>query len=147
MCLSKGFFVKYNLVFFKFVNCEVRPKWQKNMVPYFFHLTSKVLVPPKHDTNPSKLVNSQNRKSETRPPQASHFTNVYFTEQLTFLIFQSAVCTTVWNVSKYGVFPSPYFPIFGQNTEIYEVNLPIPFKFGKIWARKNSEVGHLRRIH
>ena len=27
-----------------------------------------------------------------------------------------------WKVSKYGVFCRPYFPVFGLNTEIYELN-------------------------
>ena len=26
---------------------------------------------------------------------------------------------TAWNVSKYGVFPGPYFPVFGLNTGKY----------------------------
>ena len=26
---------------------------------------------------------------------------------------------TAWKVSKYGVTPGPYFPVFGLNTEIY----------------------------
>ena len=30
---------------------------------------------------------------------------------------------TTWKVSKYGVISGPYFPVFGLNTEIYEVNL------------------------
>ena len=28
---------------------------------------------------------------------------------------------TARKMSKYGVFPGPYFPVFGLNTEIYEV--------------------------
>ena len=30
---------------------------------------------------------------------------------------------TVWNVPKYGLFCGPYFPVFGLNTEKYEVSL------------------------
>ena len=29
---------------------------------------------------------------------------------------------TAWKVSKYGVISCPYFPAFGMNTKIYEVN-------------------------
>ena len=39
-------------------------------------------------------------------------------------------------------FSSPYTPVFGLNTEIYEVNLRILFKYGKIRARKNFVFGH-----
>ena len=28
-------------------------------------------------------------------------------------------------MSKYGVFSGPYFPVFGLNTEIYEVNYSV----------------------
>ena len=38
---------------------------------------------------------------------------------------------TAWKVSKYGVISSPYFPVFGLNTEIYFVNLHIPSDTGK----------------
>ena len=31
--------------------------------------------------------------------------------------------STAWKVFKYGVFSSPYFPVFRLNTEIYQVNL------------------------
>ena len=30
--------------------------------------------------------------------------------------------STTYKVSKYGVFPGPYFPVFGLNTKIYGVN-------------------------
>ena len=49
--------------------------------------------------------------------------------------------TTVWNVSKYGVFSGLYFPAFGLNTERYEVSLRIQSECGKIRTRKNSVVG------
>ena len=32
---------------------------------------------------------------------------------------------TMWKVSKYGVISGPYFPVFGRNTVICEVNLCI----------------------
>ena len=38
---------------------------------------------------------------------------------------------TPWKVSKYGVFSSPYFPIFGLYTEIYGVSFsPNTEKYG-----------------
>ena len=43
---------------------------------------------------------------------------------------------TVCNVSKYGVFSSPYFPAFGLNTERYEVSLHFQSECGKIRTRK-----------
>ena len=39
-------------------------------------------------------------------------------------------------------FCGPYFPVFGLNTEIYEVNLHIQSEHGKIRTRKNSVFGH-----
>ena len=50
--------------------------------------------------------------------------------------------TTVWKVSKYGVYSGPYFPVFGLNTEIYRVNLLIQSEYRKIRTRKNSAFGH-----
>ena len=49
---------------------------------------------------------------------------------------------TAWEVSKYGVFSDPYFPVFGLNTEIYSVNLRIQSKYRKIRTRKNSIFEH-----
>ena len=40
-----------------------------------------------------------------------------------------------WKVSKYEVFPGPYFPVLGLNTEIYGVNQS---KYRKIRTRKNT---------
>ena len=47
---------------------------------------------------------------------------------------------TAWKVSKYGIFSGPYFPVFGLNTEIYEVTqfpwrikFLIHHSFGPIW--------------
>ena len=52
---------------------------------------------------------------------------------------------TAWKVSKYGVFSGPHFPVFGQNTEIYEVNIRIQSEYRKIQTRKNSIFGHFSR--
>ena len=44
-------------------------------------------------------------------------------------------------MSRYGVFSGPYFPIFGLNMEIYEVNLRIQSEHGKIRSEKTSYPG------
>ena len=44
--------------------------------------------------------------------------------------------------TRHGVFSGLYFPVFGLNTEIYEVNLRIQSEYGKIPTRKNSVLGH-----
>ena len=49
---------------------------------------------------------------------------------------------TAWNVSKYRVISGPYFPVFGLNTEIYEVSLYIQSGYRKIWTSNNSVFGH-----
>ena len=49
-------------------------------------------------------------------------------------------------MSKYGVFPGPYFPVFGLNTEIYSVNLRFQSEYRKIRTRNNSVIGHFSRI-
>ena len=41
-------------------------------------------------------------------------------------------------VSKYGVIPGPYFPVFGVNTGIYSVNLRIQSEYKKMRTRNNS---------
>ena len=43
------------------------------------------------------------------------------------------------NVSKYGVFPGPYFPAFGLNTEKYFVSLRIQSECGKIRTKKKYD--------
>ena len=48
-------------------------------------------------------------------------------------------------MSKCGVFPGPYFPVFGLNTEIYSVNLCIQCKYGKMRTRKNCAFRHFLR--
>ena len=40
------------------------------------------------------------------------------------------------------VISGPYFPVFGLNTEIYEVDLRIQSEYGKIWTRNNFIFGH-----
>ena len=39
-------------------------------------------------------------------------------------------------MSKYRVFPGPYFPVFGLNTEIQGVNLGIQSQYRKMRTRK-----------
>ena len=46
---------------------------------------------------------------------------------------------------RYGVFSGPYFPVIGLSAEIYFVNLPVQFRYGKIQARKNSISGLFSR--
>ena len=60
-------------------------------------------------------------------------------------LFQNTL--TVWKVSKYGVISSPYFPVFGLNTEIYEINIRIQSKYWKVRTRNNSVLGHFSRSH
>ena len=47
---------------------------------------------------------------------------------VTFDLWQDYI-VTVRNVSKYGVFSGPYFPVFGLSTERYEVSLRIWDKY------------------
>ena len=51
--------------------------------------------------------------------------------------YEVVIIWTKWKLSKYGVFPGPYFPAFGLNTEIFGVN--------KIRTRKNYVFGHFSR--
>ena len=46
---------------------------------------------------------------------------------------------------KYGVVSGPYFPVFGLNSERYEVSLRIQSKCGKIPIRNNSVFGQFSR--
>ena len=55
------------------------------------------------------------------------------------------VSCIAWKVSKYGVFPGLYFPVFGLNLEIYSVNLRIQSKCMKILTSKNSVFEHFSR--
>ena len=48
-------------------------------------------------------------------------------------------------MSKYVVISGPYFPVFGLNTEIYEVNLCIESEYRKIRTRDNHVSGHFSR--
>ena len=47
---------------------------------------------------------------------------------ISFRIWQGNLYYTLTKVSKHGVFPDPYFPVFRLNTEIYP--------YGKTRARK-----------
>ena len=51
--------------------------------------------------------------------------------------------STVWKVSRYGVFPGLYFPVFGLDTF---VNLRVLSEYRKIRTRKNSVFGRVSRI-
>ena len=46
------------------------------------------------------------------------------------------IMTIAWKVSKYEVFPGPYFPVFGLNTEVYSVNLRIQYENRKYGPEK-----------
>ena len=59
------------------------------------------------------------------------------TQMTWFLVFPTA-----WNMSKYGVFSSPYFPVFGLNKKIFSVNLFVQSKYGKTRTRKNFVFGN-----
>ena len=48
-------------------------------------------------------------------------------------------------MSKYGVISGPHFPVFGLNTEIYEINLRIQSEYNKIRTRNNSIFRHFAR--
>ena len=48
-------------------------------------------------------------------------------------------------VSKYGVFSGPYFPVFGLNTDIYKENFRIQSECRKIRTRNNSVFGYFSR--
>ena len=84
----------------------------------------------------------------------------YLTTKKTFwFIFSSHSClagclagfcdnfeiVTAREMTKYGVFSGPYFPVFGINTEIYEVNLCIQSKYGKIRTRRKPVFEHFLR--
>ena len=49
------------------------------------------------------------------------------------------------NVSKYKIISGSYFPLFGLNTKIYEVNLHIQSEYRKIRTRNNSVFGRFSR--
>ena len=60
--------------------------------------------------------------------------------------FSKFIKLVVWKVTKCGVFPGPYFPVFGFNTEIYSVNLRIQSKCGKIWTRKTPYLDNFHAV-
>ena len=55
--------------------------------------------------------------------------------------------STVWKVSKYGVFYGSYFPVavFGITTKIYGVNLCNQSEYRKLRTKKNSVSGNFSR--
>ena len=55
------------------------------------------------------------------------------------------IVITACKVSNYGVISGTYFPVFGQNTDIYGVNLRIQSEYRKIRTRNNSVFGHFSR--
>ena len=48
-------------------------------------------------------------------------------------------------MSKYGFISGPHYPVFGLNTEIYEVNIRIQSEYNKIRTRNNSVFKHFSR--
>ena len=44
--------------------------------------------------------------------------------------------------SEFGVFSSPYFPVFASNTDTYSVIFGIQSEYGKILTSENSVLGH-----
>ena len=56
------------------------------------------------------------------------------------LIHQQVWLYTAWKMFEYGFFFGPYFPIFGQNTEVFPVSFRSQFKHGKIRPRKKLHV-------
>ena len=50
-------------------------------------------------------------------------------------------------VSKYGVIPGPYFPVFGVTTEIYGVNLRIRYGCRKIWIKITPYLDTFRAVY
>ena len=60
-------------------------------------------------------------------------------------IFENLTSALRKNVSKYGVISGPYFPVFGLNTEIYDVNPHILFEYRKIRTRNSSVFGQFSR--
>ena len=57
--------------------------------------------------------------------------------------FHAVLCTLNFGIMKLS--SGPYFPVFGLNTKIYSINLPIPPEYKKIRTRKNSIIGHFSR--
>ena len=67
--------------------------------------------------------------------------NSYINSVNSYMFFLSIQRNTnTWKVSKYGVFPGPYFPVLGLNREIYSVNLHIQTKFRKTRTRKKMRI-------
>ena len=60
------------------------------------------------------------------------------------ILFQCSHITE-GKVSLFGVFSTPYFPVFVQNTEIYSEYLRIPSECGKTRTRKKSGFDNFSR--
>ena len=58
---------------------------------------------------------------------------------LVYILIMVLLTRYTWKVSKFGVFPGPYFTVFGLNIEKYKVSHCIQFKYGNLLTRKNSE--------
>ena len=52
---------------------------------------------------------------------------------------------TARKVSKYGVIFGPYCTVFGLNTKIYSVNLPLQSECRKVRTRNSFVFGHFSR--
>ena len=65
----------------------------------------------------------------------SHITSFFDEYYYTLLLREKCPNTELFLVR-------PYFPVFGLNTEIYEVNLRIQSEYRKIRTRNNSVFGH-----
>ena len=72
--------------------------------------------------------------------------DLIWVKELKYFCFSEAALFIAWKVSEYGVLSSPYFPVFGLNTEIYRENLRIQFEYRKIRTRKNSVFGHFHAV-
>ena len=55
------------------------------------------------------------------------------------LEWSKRIRNTSQKVSESWVFSGPYFPAFGLNTEVYQVNLCIQSKRRKIWTKKSLD--------
>ena len=53
---------------------------------------------------------------------------------------------TAWKMSKYGICSGHYFPVFGLNTEIYEVNHRIQSEYRKYGPEKTRYLETFRAV-
>ena len=107
-----------------------------------------------HSCFPMNLANFQEHRFY-RKPLGDYFWLHFLFFLFALVYFQSSrnlKPTTAWTVSRYGVFPGPYFPAFSMNTEIYSIShisdntiYSLQSECGKILTRKNSVFGHFSR--